>query len=80
MRNCGRREELAAYGGKVKKQIAVLEKEIWEMTGQEFNINSPKQLGEILFEKMQIKGRKKRQRPVIQQRQMSLKSSPRITR
>ena len=43
----------------MKKQIAVLEKEIWEMTGQEFNINSPKQLGEILFEKMQIKGGKK---------------------
>ena len=54
-----RREELAAYGEKLKKQIAVLEKEIWEMTGQEFNINSPKQLGEILFEKMQIKGGKK---------------------
>ena len=54
-----RREELTAYGGKLKKQIAVLEKEIWEMTGQEFNINSPKQLGEILFEKMQIKGGKK---------------------
>ena len=54
-----RREELTAYGEKLKKQIAVLEKEIWEMTGQEFNINSPKQLGEILFEKMQIKGGKK---------------------
>ena len=36
-----RREELTAYGGKLKEQIAVLEKEIWEMTGQEFNINSP---------------------------------------
>ena len=54
-----RREELAAYGEKLKKQIAVLEREIWKMTGQEFNINSPKQLGEILFEKMQIKGGKK---------------------
>ena len=30
-----RREELTAYGGKLKKQIAVLEKEIWEMTGHQ---------------------------------------------
>lgn len=54
-----RSEELAAYGEKLKARIAVLEKEIWEMTGCEFNINSPKQLGEILFDKMQIKGGKK---------------------
>ena len=54
-----RKEELKAYGEKLKEKIVVLEKEIWEMTGCEFNINSPKQLGEILFEKMQIKGGKK---------------------
>ncbi len=54
-----RKEELKAYGEKLKEKIVVLEKEIWEMTGCEFNINSPKQLGEVLFEKMQIKGGKK---------------------
>ncbi len=54
-----RKEELKAYGEKLKEKIVVLEKEIWDMTGCEFNINSPKQLGEVLFEKMQIKGGKK---------------------
>ena len=54
-----RRDELKAYGEKLKAQIAVLEREIWQLTGCEFNINSPKQLGEILFERMQIKGGKK---------------------
>lgn len=54
-----RKEELKAYGEKLKAKIVILEREIWEMTGCEFNINSPKQLGEILFEKMQIKGGKK---------------------
>ncbi|MFR8857156.1 MAG: DNA polymerase [Dorea formicigenerans] len=33
-------------------QISKLEKEIYEMAGEEFNINSPKQLGVILFEKL----------------------------
>ncbi len=54
-----RKEELKAYGEKLKEKIIVLEREIWDMTGCEFNINSPKQLGEVLFEKMQIKGGKK---------------------
>lgn len=54
-----KREELKAYGERLKERIVVLEKEIWDMTGCEFNINSPKQLGEVLFEKMQIKGGKK---------------------
>ncbi len=54
-----RREELKAYGEKLKEKIVVLERDIWDMTGCEFNINSPKQLGEVLFEKMQIKGGKK---------------------
>ena len=46
-----KREELSAYGEKLKQQITVLEQEIWDMTGSQFNINSPKQLGEVLFEK-----------------------------
>lgn len=54
-----RREELKEYGEKLKVQIDILEQEIWQLTGVEFNINSPKQLGEVLFEKMQIKGGKK---------------------
>lgn len=32
------------------------EKKIWELAGEEFNVNSPKQLGEILFEKLEVKG------------------------
>ena len=54
-----RRKELSDYGEKLKKQISILEREIWDMTGCEFNINSPKQLGEVLFEKMELKGGKK---------------------
>jgi DNA polymerase-1 len=42
-------------------ELSKLEKKIWEYAGQEFNINSPKQLGEILFDKMALtaKGLKK---------------------
>ena len=36
------------------KKIAELEKEIYKLAGQEFNINSPKQLGEILFDKLKL--------------------------
>jgi DNA polymerase-1 len=38
------------YNGKIKG----LEKSIYKLAGQEFNINSPKQLGEILFDKLQL--------------------------
>src|SRR5581483_140224 len=37
----------------------LLEKKIWKIAGAEFNISSPKQLGEILFTKMGLKGQKK---------------------
>lgn len=52
-------EELKAYGEALTGRIAELEKSIHETAGVEFNINSPKQLGEVLFEKMQLPGGKK---------------------
>ena len=47
-------EELKRYGGELAAQIAVLEKEIYEGAGETFNITSPKQLGHILFEKLEM--------------------------
>lgn len=47
-------KELNAFGEELTTQIEVLTKVIHEMAGEEFNINSTKQLGEILFEKMQL--------------------------
>ena len=41
------------------KQITLLESKIYKITKKEFNIGSPKQLGEILFDEMGIKGAKK---------------------
>ena len=52
-------EELKSYGEKLSVRIQELEQMIWEQAGEEFNINSPKQLGVILFEKMGIPGGKK---------------------
>ncbi len=37
-----------------RAKLAELEKEIYKLAGQEFNINSPRQLGEILFEKLKL--------------------------
>lgn len=53
------RQELKDYGSRLKIRIDKLEKEIYQATGETFNINSPKQLGEVLFEKMGLKGGKK---------------------
>lgn len=52
-------EALKVYGDQLYGRITELEKEICEDAGENFNINSPKQLGVILFEKMGIKGGKK---------------------
>ena len=54
-----RREELKVYGEALTERIDELEQSIHESAGCVFNINSPKQLGEILFEKMGLKGGKK---------------------
>ena len=47
-------EELNKFGDKLKEQLEIKTKIIYEMAGEEFNINSIKQLGEILFEKMKL--------------------------
>lgn len=54
-----KREELKAYGDALVARIEELEQSIHKQAGTEFNINSPKQLGEVLFETMQIPGGKK---------------------
>lgn len=53
------RETLVKYGDELDVQIKRLESEIVSLAGEEFNINSPKQLGVILFEKLQLKSGKK---------------------
>lgn len=53
------KEALKNYGDKLKVKIAQLEQQIYGEAGENFNINSPKQLGEILFEKMQLPHGKK---------------------
>ncbi len=54
-----RREELKAYGDALIARIEELEASIHEQAGVSFNIQSPKQLGEVLFEKMKLPGGKK---------------------
>lgn len=49
-----KREALHEYGQKLGERIDELEEEIYERAGEVFNINSPKQLGVILFEKMNM--------------------------
>lgn len=53
------REELFNYGARLQESIVGLEAAIYEMAGETFNINSPKQLGVILFEKLKLPGGKK---------------------
>lgn len=51
--------ELKEYGDKLQVRILELEKEIYGKAGTEFNINSPKQLGEVLFEILKLPNGKK---------------------
>ncbi|MBQ4347138.1 MAG: DNA polymerase I, partial [Firmicutes bacterium] len=53
------KEELLRFKSSLEEDIAHTEQEIYELAGEKFNINSPKQLGVILFEKMGLKGGKK---------------------
>ena len=48
------KDELVAFGNKLKEQIESLKQEIYKSVGEEFNINSTQQLGKILFEKLKL--------------------------
>lgn len=53
------KSELEKFGNMLKSRIEVLTSEIYDYAGEEFNINSPKQLGNILFEKLSLPHGKK---------------------
>ena len=53
------RAALAAYGDSMVSGINALQEEIWRYAGREFNINSPKQLGEVLFDELMLPAGKK---------------------
>lgn len=48
------KDKLSELGDKFSKEIDSVQKEIYDMAGEEFNISSPKQLGKILFEKLDL--------------------------
>ncbi len=45
---------LEELGSEFQKEIDILTKDIYTLSGEEFNINSPKQLGEVLFDKLKL--------------------------
>lgn len=53
------KQELLDFGKELQEKIDILTQEIYKLTGEEFNINSTKQLGEILFEKLKLTAKKK---------------------
>ena len=53
------RERLAALSGEFAEQIAAAEKEVHDLAGGPFTIGSPKQLGDVLFERLGLKGGRK---------------------
>src|SRR6266436_1959835 len=56
-------EVLAAMSLSMEKEVRRLEKEIWALAGMEFNCNSPTQLAEVLFDKLNLGLSAKRGRP-----------------
>ena len=48
------KDELVKFGNKLKGKLDGIKSDIYELSGVEFNINSPKQLGEVLFEKLNL--------------------------
>ncbi len=50
------RKELEIISAKAEEEIARLEKSIWELAGFEFKINSPQQLAEVLFDRLNLQG------------------------
>ena len=53
------REGLERFGRQLSAQAEILERQIYDMAGEKFNINSPKQLGTILFGKLSLPAGKK---------------------
>lgn len=53
------KDALKEYGDALLERIEKLEQAVYEQAGEKFNLNSPKQLGEILFEKLKLPGGKK---------------------
>jgi DNA polymerase I len=53
---------LDAMSAAMEKEVRRLEKEIWEIAGTEFNVNSPTQLAEILFDKLNLQAPARRGR------------------
>lgn len=56
------RDALSDYSKVLAAEIARVEKEIYELAGESFNISSPKQLGDILFDKLKISAKARRTR------------------
>ncbi|MBR2582602.1 MAG: DNA polymerase I [Oscillospiraceae bacterium] len=53
------RRALYEFGESLNEQIDALQRSIWNRAGHEFNINSPKQLGEVLFDELMLPSGKK---------------------
>ena len=51
-------KRLADLDTEFAKQMAAIEKDIYTLAGEEFNLSSPKQIGEVLFQKLGLKGKK----------------------
>ncbi|MFC1961770.1 DNA polymerase I [Chloroflexota bacterium] len=54
------RKLLGGMSGRIGEQLVGLEVRIWSLAGHEFNVNSPRQLGHVLFEELQLPSQRKR--------------------